>query len=127
LQATGLPDLSILTTVRTAVALPMFILASVKQQQCHRHLAGLQKYTLPDDGMFRYLICPHYTCECVVYVALALAGAPRGHLFNNTILCGLLWVAINLGVTGAGTRHWYGQKFGSDKVAGKWVMIPFVF
>jgi 3-oxo-5-alpha-steroid 4-dehydrogenase len=112
---------------RTAVAVTIFGFASFQQNECHRHLASLKKYSLSDHGLFRYLICPHYTCECLIYLALAVVAAPRGQLVNQTILCAVFFVAVNLGVTAVGTKEWYRQKFGSEKVAGKWAMIPFIF
>lgn len=98
----------------------------IKQNQCHRHLAGLKKYTLPDQGWFRHIVCPHYTSECLIYLGLSIAAAPPGQILNRTVFLGLVSVAVNLGTTAGNTKKWYAQKFGPDKVAGKWKMIPFV-
>ncbi|KPM37297.1 hypothetical protein AK830_g9267 [Neonectria ditissima] len=108
-------------------AMALYFFACLKQNECHRYLASLKKYTLPTEGWFRFLICPHYTCECLIYLVIAWGSAPPGQLFNKTILCGLLFVAVNLGATGFGTKKWYVEKFGADKVAGRFIMIPFVF
>ena len=105
----------------------IFILASLKQARCHRHLAGLKKYTLPHEGWFRYIVCPHYTTECLIYLTLALITAPKGQFVNQTVLLGLVFVAVNLGATAEGTRSWYKDKFGQENVEGKWRMIPFLF
>lgn len=102
-------------------------MASLRQNQCHRHLASLPKYTLPNEGMFEYLVCPHYTCEVGVYVALALITAPKGMLINKTMLCVTAFVLINLGGTAVTTREWYAQKFGAKRIAKKYNMIPYVF
>lgn len=107
--------------------LALYFVACMKQNQCHRYLASLKKYTLPNEGWFRFFICPHYTCECLLYVAIAWVAAPPGQLFNTTVLLGLVFVAVNLGATAFGTKKWYVEKFGADKVAGRWVMIPFIF
>lgn len=77
--------------------------------------------------MFRYFICAHYTCECLLYLSLAVATAPSGSVCNSTLLCAVIFVTVNLGVTASGTRKWYAEKFGIDAVADKWNMIPFVF
>jgi 3-oxo-5-alpha-steroid 4-dehydrogenase 3 len=90
-------------------------------------LASLKKYTLPSEGWFRYIICPHYTSECLVYLAIAWIAAPHGQIFNRSILGALMFVAVNLGATAKGTKAWYEQKFGADKVAGQWLMIPPVY
>ncbi|KAF4983340.1 hypothetical protein FZEAL_1232 [Fusarium zealandicum] len=109
------------------LALVFYSVACLKQNQCHRYLASLEKYTLPSEGWFGHIVCPHYTCECLLYVAIAWVAAPPGQLFNTTVLCGLLFVAVNLSATAHGTRKWYTDKFGADTVAGRWTMIPLVF
>ncbi|KAL2271649.1 hypothetical protein VTJ83DRAFT_1020 [Remersonia thermophila] len=113
--------------LKMVVAGRVFLKAWVGQHQCHKHLAGLKKYSLPDTGMFRRYICPHYTCECLLYLSMAVATAPPGSLCNRTLLCAVVFVAANLGVTASGTRKWYAQKFGASAVEGKWNMVPFVF
>jgi 3-oxo-5-alpha-steroid 4-dehydrogenase 3 len=97
------------------------------QYRCHRYLSRLRKYSLPDAGMFRRIICPHYTCECLLYLSLAIIGAPGDQLCNRTLACGLFFVAVNLGVTAGGTKEWYLDKFGEGRVRTRWNMIPFVY
>ncbi|KAI0526232.1 hypothetical protein F5B22DRAFT_148296 [Xylaria bambusicola] len=117
----GFPRLKVIT------ASFVFLVAWLMQYRCHRYLSGLKKYSLPHNGLFRYLVCPHYTCECLLYLSLAVMAAPQGQLYNRTVICATLFVSINLGVTAHGTKLWYGEKFGSDKVQGKWRMIPIIF
>ncbi|KAJ2903925.1 DFG10 [Zalerion maritima] len=105
----------------------LFIIGSRMQHQCHVHLASLKKYSLPTDVMFSKLVCPHYTAECLIYVGMAVAAAPPHAMLNKTVLCALIFVATNLGITAYGTRKWYAEKFGEDKLIGKWNMIPWVF
>ncbi|KAI1414654.1 hypothetical protein F5Y13DRAFT_13163 [Hypoxylon sp. FL1857] len=105
----------------------MFLASWSMQYRCHSYLSRLKKYSLPDDGLFQYLVCPHYTCECALYLSLALVAAPKGQLYNRTLICAVLFVAVNLGVTANGTKKWYAEKFGHEKVQGKWSMIPGVF
>ncbi|CAM1505382.1 Fc.00g110190.m01.CDS01 [Cosmosporella sp. VM-42] len=114
-------------TRRVVLALALYCFACFKQNQCHRYLATLKKYTLPSQGWFEFLVCPHYTSECLIYVAIASAAAPPGRLFNNSVLCGLIFVGVNLGATAEGTKKWYAEKFGADKVAQRSKMIPGVF
>ncbi|KAI1106312.1 hypothetical protein F4804DRAFT_52534 [Jackrogersella minutella] len=105
----------------------MFLSSWIAQYRCHSHLSRLQKYSLPSDGLFQYLVCPHYTCECALYLSLALVAAPKDHLYNKTLLCAVLFVAVNLGVTAKGTKKWYIERFGHERVQGKWIMIPGIF
>jgi 3-oxo-5-alpha-steroid 4-dehydrogenase 3 len=114
-------------TPKTVGAVLVYLFAWASQYRCHKHLAGLKKYSLPEKGMFGYLISPHYTCECLLYMAMAVAGAPKGALYNKTLICGLVFIATNLGVTAAGTRKWYIEKFGAEPVRRKWNMIPLLF
>ncbi|PHH80344.1 hypothetical protein CDD82_1816 [Ophiocordyceps australis] len=116
-----------LLTWRVPLALALFAAATLKQNECHGHLASLKKYTLPNKGLFSRLVCPHYTCECVIYLAIALMAAPAGALFNRCVLSCLLFTIVNLGLTAHDTKQWYAQKFGAQQVANKWIMIPFVF
>ncbi|KAI1364185.1 hypothetical protein F5Y08DRAFT_328898 [Xylaria arbuscula] len=116
-----------LPQLKTMTACLVFLLAWIMQYRCHQVLAGLKKYSLPQSGLFRYLVCPHYTCECLLYLSLAVMAAPKGQLYNRTVLCAMLFVTINLGVTANGTRLWYSDKFGSNNVQGKWRMIPILF
>ncbi|KAL2018825.1 hypothetical protein VTK56DRAFT_383 [Thermocarpiscus australiensis] len=115
------------SALKMIVAVPAFLFAWVNQYRCHKHLAGLKKYSLPQEGLFHYYICPHYTCECLLYLSMAVGTAPRGALGNRTLLCALIFVGVNLGVTASGTRKWYAEKFGTSTVANRWNMIPFVF
>ncbi|KAM3465878.1 hypothetical protein MY5147_000219 [Beauveria neobassiana] len=112
---------------RVPVAMALYFWAWNKQHECHAHLARLKKYTLPSEGLFRFLVCPHYTCECLIYLAIAVAAAPMGRWVNGPVMCGLAFVVANLGATAVGTRKWYVQKFGTAAVASRWTMIPFVF
>lgn len=114
-------------SLREVVGVSLFIFAWTMQHRCQRYLSGLQKYSLPDVGMFRHFVCPHYTCECLLYLSLAVVAAPEGRLYNQTLACGVLFVSVNLGVTAGGTRKWYADKFGADKIESRWNMIPLVY
>ncbi|TGO79781.1 hypothetical protein BELL_0023g00240 [Botrytis elliptica] len=114
-------------SLKTCVAVPLFVIASVCQHECHKHLASLKKYTLPSNPFFRHIVCPHYTSECLLYIAVAIAAAPQGQFLNRTILAGLCFVISNLGVTADSTRKWYATKFGVDSVKGRWRMIPYLY
>jgi len=126
--------------VRTFVAAILFLLASGMQYDCHAYLASLKTaasrsetergsngYRLPEHPAFHTTCTPHYFAECLIYLALALIAAPPGHLLNRSLVCALVFVVVNLGVTADGTRRWYEQKFGAAAVAGRARMIPFVF
>lgn len=113
--------------VRIPLMAGLFFSAWIKQHECHKYLSNLKKYTLPEEGYFENIVCPHYMFECIIYISMALAGAPPGFVLNRTILMGAVFVIVNLGVTADGTKRWYGEKFGVDKVANKSRIIPFVY
>ena len=103
------------------------MIASGIQYDCHTYLSSLPKYTLPVHPIFQLIICPHYSSECLLYLAMTFLAAPRGKIVNQTVLNVLLFVLVNLGVSAGMTKEWYVQKFGADKVAERWKMIPFVY
>ena len=105
----------------------MFIIASGIQHDCHKYLSSLPKYTLPTHASFRQLICPHYTAECVIYLSLAFLAAPKGAVVNRTILAAFIFVLVNLSVTAARTKIWYEQRFGGEKVASRWILVPYLY
>ncbi|KAL8371526.1 hypothetical protein RB595_001356 [Gaeumannomyces hyphopodioides] len=114
-------------SIKVALGSLMFVLGSAAQCMCHRHLASLKKYSLPAQGLFQYLVCPHYTCECLLYLSLAAVAAPDGEILNQTIVSALLFVVVNLGATAHGTRKWYMDKFGAPSMESRWTMIPLVY
>lgn len=114
-------------SIRTALCVPFFILASGVQRDCHAYLASLPKYTLPDHPIFHSIVCPHYTMECIIYLSLAFLGAPKGQIANKTILSILTFAVVNLGLIAKQTKNWSIEKFGKEKVENRWRMIPGVW
>lgn len=114
-------------SLKTFVGLPVFLLASGVQHDCHLYLASLKKYSLPSHAAFRSIVAPHYLAECLIYVSLVVVAAPQGLVLNRTLLAALCFVAVNLGITSSHSRRWYASNFGEDKVAGKWNMVPFLY
>lgn len=114
-------------SLRTLLCLPIFLMASGIQHDCHHYLSSLKEYTVPKHPLFQWVLCPHYTAECAIYLSLAILGAPRGELINKSVLCGLLFVSVNLSATAYNTERWYRAKFGEYSVRGKWKIVPGVF
>jgi 3-oxo-5-alpha-steroid 4-dehydrogenase 3 / polyprenol reductase len=109
---------------RTILCLPLFMIASGIQNDCHRYLASLPKYTLPDHPIFHRMVCPHYFMECLIYLSLSLLAAPKGQILNKTIFTTLLFTTVNLGLVAKGAKDWSIKKFGREKVEPRWRMIP---
>ncbi|ODH52306.1 hypothetical protein GX48_01624 [Paracoccidioides brasiliensis] len=111
-------------SLKTLAFLPVFTIASGIQHDCHMYLASLKKYTLPSHPAFLAVVSPHYTAECAIYLSLVFLAAPKGSLVNKTVLSGLVFVLVNLGVSAANTKEWYMRKFGQESVQHRWRMIP---
>lgn len=115
----------------TAIIVPAILTAHVLQHSYHAYLYRLRTenkgYQLPSHPLFSNLLCPHYTCEVAIYTLLSFLAAPRGQLVNWTLVCGMIFVATNLGVTAVGTKEWYVEKFGLAKVGPRKRMVPGVW
>lgn len=114
-------------SLSTFLGIAIFLLASGMQHDCHAYLASLKKYTLPEHPAFQSVVCPHYLAECLIYLAFAIVAAPSGQVFNWTMLSAMIFTAVVLGVTADGTKLWYEQKFGKERVGSRWRMIPWVY
>ncbi|KAK6429898.1 hypothetical protein LTR95_013951 [Oleoguttula sp. CCFEE 5521] len=126
-------------TIQRLSALVVFVAASIAQYICHAHLYSLRakaissadpqkpRYSLPQHTLFRFTHTPHYFTECLIYLALSVLTAPVGYVVNKTILCAMIFVVVNLGVTAHGTAVWYEQKFGKQATRGRARMIPLMY
>ena len=121
--------LDALLNSHSAFALALFAGGSWLQYSCHKHLASLPKYTPPaaSHAAFRYIVCPHYSAEVMIYVGLAMAGASDGTWFGRTLATVPVFALVALGGVSAGTREWERQKWGEDAVKGRWRILPGVW
>ncbi|KAL2160165.1 hypothetical protein VTH06DRAFT_1821 [Thermothelomyces fergusii] len=77
-------------------------------------------YEIPQAGLFRVMLYPHYFCEWVEWFGFWMAAGwgcvpARCFLFNE--IAAMLPRAVR-------GRRWYAEKFGEDKVRGRWAVIP---
>ncbi|KAF2721239.1 hypothetical protein K431DRAFT_75153 [Polychaeton citri CBS 116435] len=132
-------------SLRSFLCVLGFLMASGVQHDCHTYLSSLKSppsstsgstsqvssqtdtYRIPTHPAFNRILTPHYFCECLIYLFLTIAAAPRGYWINRTLGCALVFVAVNLGVTARGTREWYRRRFGGASIEGKYNMIPFIY
>jgi 3-oxo-5-alpha-steroid 4-dehydrogenase 3 len=114
-------------SLKSFFGLITFFLASGVQHDCHAYLASLEKYSLPVHPFFRGVVCPHYTAEVVIYLAIAVLAGPRGEVVNKTVGAGAVFVAVILGVAAGTNKEWYREKFGEEKVRGRWCILPKVY
>ncbi|KAF1958238.1 hypothetical protein CC80DRAFT_515042 [Byssothecium circinans] len=116
---------------KAVVLVPAVLTAHYLQHSYHAYLYRLRTqntgYQLPSHPLFPNLLCPHYTCEVAIYALLSLLAAPQGRVVNWTLMSATIFVLVNLGVTAAGTKEWYAEKFGQSRVSGRKRMIPWVW
>ncbi|KAK9475631.1 hypothetical protein V1514DRAFT_24046 [Lipomyces japonicus] len=100
--------------------LVMFVVAFVSQYLTHVQLSRLVKYSPPPPTWpFKYLICPHYTAEVIIYFALAWLVA-----FSASSVAVVVWVAVNLGASAEQSKKFYINKFGPQSVKSKFMVLP---
>jgi len=117
-------------TPKTLICTWLFFYSSFKQNQYHRYLASLPKYTVPDEPIFRTTIAPHYLAECGIYLSLVLLQTPGDQGRSNcSLLCAFVFVIVNLGVTADETKKWMTAKFPERRkeISVRWRMIPLLW
>ncbi|KEY74640.1 hypothetical protein S7711_05069 [Stachybotrys chartarum IBT 7711] len=80
-------------------------------------------YQIPQAGLFKYMLYPHYLSEWVEWLGFWMAAGfscvpARAFLLNE--VAAMLPRAVN-------GKKWYAEKFGQDKISKKWAIIPGVW
>ena len=77
-------------------------------------------YKVPQDGLFQYILYPHYLCEwiewCGFWMMCGLGCIPARSFVLNEIST-MLPQALS-------GKRWYLGKFGQEKIGGKKAIIP---
>lgn len=77
-------------------------------------------YSIPQAGLFRYMLYPHYLCEWFEWLgfwtACGFGCAPARAFFFNEI-----FVMLPRAVNG---RRWYIETFGEDRIGKRYAVIP---
>ncbi|KAH6999651.1 3-oxo-5-alpha-steroid 4-dehydrogenase-domain-containing protein [Ilyonectria destructans] len=82
---------------------------------------GVDKhYQIPQAGLFRYMLFPHYMCEWVEWTGFWMA-AGWGSVPARTFLINEVFTMVPRAVRG---KWWYMERFGEDKVGKKWAVVP---
>ncbi|KAL6714948.1 hypothetical protein ACLMJK_007208 [Lecanora helva] len=82
---------------------------------------GVEKvYMVPENGLFRAVLFPHYFCEwiewCGFWMVGGLACVPARSFVINEVTA-MLPRAVN-------GKQWYVEKFGSEKINSRRAVIP---
>ncbi|PHH89304.1 hypothetical protein CDD83_6316 [Cordyceps sp. RAO-2017] len=80
-------------------------------------------YEIPQAGLFRYMLFPHYFCEWIEWAGFLMAAgwscAPAWAFLVNEVFS-----MLPRAVRG---KAWYVERFGADKIGNKWAVIPGVW
>ena len=77
-------------------------------------------YSVPQAGLFRYVLYPHYLCEWLewfgFWMATGFSCAPAFTFLLNEVAAMLPRAVLG--------RRWYVEKFGADKIGSRRAVIP---
>lgn len=77
-------------------------------------------YMLPKNGLFRWALHAHYLCEWIEWAGFWMVGG-WGCVPARTFLVNEIMTMTPRALLG---KRWYEEKFGKDKVADRWAVIP---
>lgn len=99
-----------------------FIILNILQLISHAELGKLRKnwhehVPIPRRGIFKYLLCPHYLFELLLYSLFCLPFSSTSMRLN------FLFVATNLFSSSHDTIQWHRKNFGKDD---RYAIIPLI-
>lgn len=112
------------TPSKTQVVL--FVLSQVLQFKSHRILYlmkrdstqdGVVRYGVPTKGPFKYILCPHYLSEIMVYMSL---------ICNCEMTSCFIFVFISMVVQAMPSKEWYMTTFHPSELSNKYAMFPYI-
>lgn len=78
-------------------------------------------YYFPDGRLFKYVSCPNYAAEIIIYSSLYLLTD-----FNYNWLALYIWVIVNQIISAILTHRWYQVAFAELYPADRRAIIPFL-
>ena len=116
-------------TLLTLLGVGIICIGCFIQQKAHRYLYLLRKNSscssskqyqkIPETGLFRFILCPHYLAEIFIYFGVWLADGSSLMGWN------LAFVISNLSVSAYFTKSWYRASI--DRTNKRTALIPFQF
>lgn len=98
----------------------VFFLASYDQLSTHIILSKQKKYTLPDVGLFNYVVCPHYMDECLIYFSFLLVRP------CIPLLMVMTWVVINLSAS-ANQSYIFYKNNETSNISSRYRIFPGIY
>lgn len=109
----------------------LFIYGNILQYDSHRILyqskaemiRTLGDYTLPNQGLFKYVVCPHYFAEILIYLSFLIF-----YRHSPAVYMCFIWVVTNLSVFADENYRFYTARYPEDmkKLRVKRI-IPFLY
>ena len=82
---------------------------------------GVEKvYRIPENGLFRVVLFPHYLCEWAEWCGFWMVGG-LGCVPARTFVINEITTMLPRAVHG---RQWYIERFGKEKIGSKKAVIP---
>ncbi|TYZ68983.1 hypothetical protein PybrP1_000217 [[Pythium] brassicae (nom. inval.)] len=113
-----------------ALGVVLFVVASYHQFVCNLLLARLKRqnrmqHVVPRGDWFDAVRCPLYSCEVLVYLALALAAGGS----NASLFYVFAWVLANQAASAQLSSDWYDRKFRAEqrRALPRWKLVPRVW
>lgn len=106
----------------------IFIWGWLHQLRCHAILGSLREhseaneYVIPHGDWFKYVSCPHYLAEIVIYAGILVASGAS----DITVWLLFMFVVSNLVFAAAETHRWYRRKFDNYPPYRR-AIIPFIY
>jgi 3-oxo-5-alpha-steroid 4-dehydrogenase len=81
-------------------------------------------YGLPTEGWFRYVTCPHYLAEILVYASFAILLQQEQVVQGHRHFIVLIWVISNLTMSALINFTWYKDNLPAAVMKGRKAIIP---
>jgi len=85
--------------------------------------AVAKHYRIPQAGLFKYMLYPHYLCEWIEWLGFWIA-AGWGCVPARAFLVNEVATMFPRAVKG---KWWYVERFGEEKVGKKWAVLPGIY
>ena len=77
-------------------------------------------YRVPEAGLFRYILFPHYLCEWLEWAGFWIIGG-RNCIPAQNFVINEIAAMTPRALSG---RRWYVRRFGEERIAGRKAIIP---
>ncbi|KAM0682776.1 3-oxo-5-alpha-steroid 4-dehydrogenase [Mitosporidium daphniae] len=114
-----------------AIGAFLFVVSSIGQFLSHISLLELKSNDLQwkypqRNRLFKYIFCPHYFFEVIIYVSFWFLNS-----LSLPFFYAFVWTLANLSISAANTIEWYSENFPTEHAVNqakfkRWAIIPFL-